>query len=188
ARGVNATQLVLGASRRGRLAQLWARGVGVETTARSGSIDVHMVTHAEARRGRRMPHPDAGLPRARKLTGWAAAVAGVPALTVALLPFRDILALPSEILIFLLLVVAVALAGGMWPAITAAVGGSLLLNYFFTAPVGEFTIAEAENLFALVVFVVVAMAVSAIVDLAARRTREAARAGADAEVLSTLAG
>ncbi|RBQ22166.1 histidine kinase [Spongiactinospora rosea] len=189
ARGVNATQLVLGASRRGRFAQLWARGVGVETTARSGSIDVHMVTHAEARRGRRMPpRTDAGLPKARRLTGWAAAVAGVPALTVALLPFRDVLALPSEILIFLLLVVAVALAGGMWPAITAAVGGSLLLNYFFTAPVGEFTIAEAENLFALVVFVVVAMAVSAIVDLAARRTREAARAGADAEVLSTLAG
>ena len=35
ARGVNATQLVLGASRRGRLAQLLlGRGVGVTTTAR----------------------------------------------------------------------------------------------------------------------------------------------------------
>src|ERR1700758_5192520 len=38
------------------------------------------------------------------------------------------------------------------------------------------------------VFVVVAAAVSAVVGLAARRTRDAARAGADAEVLFNLAG
>ncbi|MGW4426660.1 universal stress protein, partial [Streptosporangium sp. NPDC004631] len=43
ARGVNATQLVLGASRRGRFAQVFSRGVGVTTTALSGSIDVHMI-------------------------------------------------------------------------------------------------------------------------------------------------
>ena len=41
---------------------------------------------------------------------------------------------------------------------------------------------------ALAVFVVVAAAVSAVVGLAARRTRDAARAGADAQVLFNLAG
>src|SRR5215468_4963376 len=55
ARGVNASQLVLGASRRGRLAQLFSPGVGVTTTAESGSIDVHLVTHEEVRRGRGHP-------------------------------------------------------------------------------------------------------------------------------------
>ncbi|MEV3982456.1 ATP-binding protein [Nonomuraea sp. NPDC049758] len=189
ARGVNATQLVLGASRRGRFAQVLSRGVGVETTARSGSIDVHMITHEEAKRGRRRPaRTRAALTRTRRASGWALAVAGMPLLTAALAPFRDMLSLPSEILFFLCLTVGVALVGGMWPAITAAVGGSLLLNWFFTAPVGEFTIAAPENLFALVVFVLVAAAVSTIVDIAARRTREAARAGADAELLSTMAG
>ncbi|MDF5757582.1 DUF4118 domain-containing protein [Spongiactinospora sp. TRM90649] len=189
ARGVNATQLVLGASRRGRFAQLLSRGVGVETTARSGSIDVHMITHAEAKKGRQlMSGSRAALTRERRIVGWITAVAGTPALTAAMIPFRDILALPSEILVFLLLVVGVALIGGMWPAITTAVGGSLLLNYFFTPPVGQFTIADPENLFALVAFMVVAAAVSAIVDLAARRTREAAHATAHAELLSTLAG
>ncbi|MEU1723287.1 ATP-binding protein [Nonomuraea sp. NPDC005692] len=189
ARGVNATQLVLGASRRGRFAQVLSRGVGVETTARSGSIDVHMITHEEAKQGRRRPaRTRAALTRARRASGWALAVAGMPLLTAALAPFRDMLSLPSEILFFLCLTVGVALVGGMWPAITAAVGGSLLLNWFFTAPVGEFTIAAPENLFALVVFVLVAAAVSTIVDIAARRTREAARAGADAELLSTMAG
>ncbi|NUR92069.1 MAG: DUF4118 domain-containing protein, partial [Nonomuraea sp.] len=188
ARGVNATQLVLGASRRGRFAQLLSRGVGVETTALSGSIDVHMITHGEARKGRRPPASRAPLTRRRRLTGLVLAVAGMPLLTGVLVPFRDDLSLPSEILIFLLMTVGVALVGGMWPAITAAIGGSLLLNWFFTPPVGTLTIADPENLLALVVFVLVAVAVSSIVDLAARRTREAASAGADAEVLAALAG
>ncbi|MEV4242735.1 DUF4118 domain-containing protein [Streptosporangium canum] len=188
ARGVNATQLVLGASRRGRFAQILSRGVGVTTTALSGSIDVHMITHGEAQKGRRPPPSRAALTRTRRLAGWAVAVAGLPALAGVLIPFRETLTLPSEILFFLLMVVGVALIGGMWPAVTAAVGGSLLLNYFFTAPVYTLTISDPENLFALVVFVLVAAAVSGIVDVAARRTREAARAGADAEVLSTLAG
>ena len=39
-------------SRRGRLAQLLSRGVGVTTTAESGPIDVHLVTHEEVKRGR----------------------------------------------------------------------------------------------------------------------------------------
>ena len=38
------------------------------------------------------------------------------------------------------------------------------------------------------VFVVVAALVSSVVDLAARRTRQAARATAEAETLGTLAG
>ncbi|MFG1684284.1 ATP-binding protein [Nonomuraea sp. NPDC049269] len=189
ARGVNATQLVLGASRRGRFAQLFSRGVGVETTARSGSIDVHMITHDEAKKGRRPPaRSRAALTRTRRSIGWVMAVAGMPVLTAALSPFRDVLSLPSEILFFLCLTVGVALVGGMWPAITAAVGGSLLLNWFFTPPIGQFTISDPENFFALVVFVLVAAAVSTIVDIAARRTRQAARASADAELLSTLAG
>ncbi|WP_406319327.1 DUF4118 domain-containing protein [Streptosporangium sp. NBC_01639] len=188
ARGVNATQLVLGASRRGRFAQLLSRGVGVTATALSGSIDVHMITHAQAHKGRGPARSGAALTRTRRLAGWVGAIAGVPILTAVLIPFRETLTLPSEILFFLLMVVGVALIGGMWPAVTAAVGGSLLLNYYFTPPLGTLTIHNPENLFALVVFVLVAVMVSAIVDVAARRTREAARAGADAEVLSTLAG
>ncbi|MBO3748886.1 sensor histidine kinase KdpD [Streptosporangiaceae bacterium NEAU-GS5] len=188
ARGVNATQLVLGASRRGRVAQIFARGVGVTTIAMSGSIDVHMITHEQVSKGRRGRRPPAALTRTRRLIGWAMALLGMPALTAALVPFRPDLSLPSDILLFLAAVVGVALVGGMWPAVTAAVGGFLLLNWFFAPPINKLTVADPENVLALVVFVLVAVAVSAIVDLAARRTREAARATADAEVLSTLAG
>ncbi|WP_326638591.1 DUF4118 domain-containing protein [Streptosporangium sp. NBC_01755] len=188
ARGVNATQLVLGASRRGRFAQIFSRGVGVTTTALSGSIDVHMITHPEAKKGRGHTTSRAALNRTRRVTGWILAMLGLPLLTATLLPYRDAVSLPIDILLFLLLVVGVALVGGMWPAVTAAVAGFLLLNYFFTPPVDRFTISDPENLFALAVYVLVAVMVSAVVDVAARRTREAARARADAEVLSTLAG
>ncbi|MCK2212974.1 DUF4118 domain-containing protein [Actinomadura sp. ATCC 31491] len=185
AHGVNATQLVLGASRRGRLAQALARGVGMTTAARSGTIDVHLVPH-ERTRGRARTSPAAALTRGRRLTGWALALVGTPLLTAALLPLD--LTLPSEILLFLLLVVAVALTGGRWPAVAGAVLGFGLLNWFFTPPVRTLTIARPENVLALAIFVLVAVMVSTVVDLAARRSREAARSRADAEVLATLAG
>ncbi|GIJ10509.1 DUF4118 domain-containing protein [Micromonospora andamanensis] len=187
ARGVNATQLVLGASRRGRFAQLFSRGVGVTTTALSGPIDVHLVTHAEAGRGRRGRAVPAALSRRRRLYGFALTVVGMPALTALLKALPD-LTLTNDILIFLAAVVGVALVGGLWPALLAALGGSLLLNWFFTAPFHTLTIAEADNLLALGVFVAVAVAVSWVVDVAARRTREAARASADAQTLATVAG
>ncbi|MET8001661.1 DUF4118 domain-containing protein [Nonomuraea glycinis] len=189
ARGVNATQLVLGASRRGRFAQIMSRGVGVTIIALSGSIDVHMVTHEEASRGRPgWSHGRTALTPGRRVAGWVMAVAGIPALTAVLLPAKGDLAPSSEMLLLLFAVVGVALTGGMWPALTAAVGASLLLNLFYTPPVGLLAIADPENILALVVFVLVAVAVSVIVDIAARRTREAARATAEAELLSTLAG
>lgn len=187
ARGANATQIVLGVSRRGRLQQVLSPGVGVTTTAKSGAIDVHLVTHERAAAGRRSYRAPAALSRRRRLFGWTLTALGLPLLTVALWAGPD-LSLTNDILIFLVAVVGVALAGGMFPALVAAVFGSLLLNWFFTPPTRTFTIAEGDNLLALGVFVLVAAAVSAVVDLAARRTRQAAQASADAQTLATVAG
>jgi two-component system sensor histidine kinase KdpD len=69
-----------------------------------------------------------------------------------------------------------------------AVVGSLLLNYYFVPPIHKFTIAQADNAVALGVFVLVALLVSTVVDQAARRTRQAARAGAESAMLATTAG
>jgi two-component system sensor histidine kinase KdpD len=188
ARGVNATQLVLGASRRGRFAQLFSRGVGVTTTALSGPIDVHMVTHEEVSRGRPRPARAGGLTRMRQFVGFGLAAAGLPLLTLLLASVRGDVSVSTDILLFLLWVVGVGLVGGLYPALFAAVVGSLLLNYYFTPPIHKFTINQWENALALAVFVLVAVAVSVVVDIAARRTREAAQASADAEMLSNLAG
>jgi two-component system sensor histidine kinase KdpD len=186
ARGVNATQIVLGASRRGHLAQIFSPGVGATTTVQAGSIDVHLVTHEAIGRGRLTV--TTALSRRRRLAGFLLALFGLPILTSVLGLLDDELSLTSDILVMLAAVVGVALVGGMLPAVAAAVGSSLLLNYFFTPPVRTWTVAERENVLALGVFVVIAVAVSVVVDTAARRTREAARASADAQTLATVAG
>src|SRR5664279_1069375 len=73
------------------------------------------------------------------------AVVALPVLTLALVGLRPALTLPSQILLYLLTVVAVAFVGGVYPALAAAVAGSLLLNYFFVPPLHTFTIAEPNN-------------------------------------------
>jgi two-component system sensor histidine kinase KdpD len=190
ARAENATQLVLGASRRSWLASLLTGpGVSMRTIRDSGDIDVHIVTHAQMGRGRGLPRAAAGgLPRRRRLAGYALAVAIAPLLTLFLLGLRGPLNLTTDVLAFLLGVIAVALVGGLIPAVLEAVAGSLLLNFYFTPPVHRFTIAEANNWLALAVFVAVGLVVSVLVDNAARRTSQAARASAESELMVTTAG
>jgi two-component system, OmpR family, sensor histidine kinase KdpD len=190
ARAENATQLVLGVSRRSWLASLLTGpGVSMRTIRGSGDIDVHMVTHSYVGRGRGLPRvARGGLPLQRKLAGYALACVLIPLLTVALANLRGDLNLTTEVLIFLAGVIAVALVGGFIPALVAAVAGSLFLNYYFVPPVHQFTIAQANNAIALVIFVAVGLVVSSVVDLAARRTKQAARASAESELLATTAG
>jgi two-component system sensor histidine kinase KdpD len=90
--------------------------------------------------------------------------------------------------VYLVAVIVVALVGGFVPAVLLAIVSSLLLNYYFTPPIHQWTIAEANNALALGVFVVVALLVSSVVDMAARRTRQAARASAESALLATTAG
>ena len=188
ARAENATQLVLGGSRRTWLSSLLTGpGIGVSSIRDSGDIDVHIVTHSEMGRGR-LPQLRGSLSRRRQAYGFVLAVVLPPLLALLLGLGPDTLNLTSNVLAFLLGVVVVALVGGLWPALLTAVGGSLVLNYFFTPPTGTFTIAEPNNVLALAIFVLVAALVSSVVDRAARRTRQAARSTAESETLATLAG
>src|SRR6201986_1259639 len=189
ARAENATQLVLGASRRSWLtAMLTGPGISARTIRASGDIDVHMVTHAHMARGRGLPRPRGALPRRRKVAGYVLAAALLPVLTVFLASLRSGLNLTSDVLMYLIAVILVALVGGFGPAVLTAIAGSLLLNYYFTPPIDQWTIAEANNALALGVFVAVAVLVSTVVDIAARRTTQAARANAESELLATTAG
>jgi two-component system sensor histidine kinase KdpD len=189
ARAENATQLVLGASRRSALgAFLSGPGIGATTVRLSGDIDVHMVSHEHAGRGRRIPSLTGGLSPRRRLQGALAAAVLLPLLTVVLAALRPDLNLTSDLLFYLLVVVGVSLVGGAWPGILTAVAASLLLNYFFTPPIYRWTIAERDNLIALVAFVVVAATTSWVVDTAARRTSQAARASSESQSLATVAG
>jgi two-component system sensor histidine kinase KdpD len=190
ARAENATQVVLGASRRGRVETFLAgEGIAARVTRLSGHIDVHLVTHEQAsgRPGPTLPDLGGGLGLRRRAWSLVLAAVALPVLTLVLVAV-DALNLPSDILLYLAVVIAVALTGGVWPALLAALAASLLLNYYFAPPLHTFTIADTNNALALVVFLAMAALVAALVERVARRTQEVARAAAEASTLSTLAG
>ncbi len=124
----------------------------------------------------------------RQLAGAAAALVGLPALTLVLVQARKDLSYTTPVLLVLLLVLVVALLGGIRPGVPTAIVGGLSLNYFFTPPLHRLTIDRTDDLVVLAVYLAVAVAVSVVVDLSARRTAEAARAKVEAEALSSVAG
>ncbi|MEV0637399.1 sensor histidine kinase KdpD [Streptomyces sp. NPDC050619] len=190
ARGVNATQIVLGVSRRKGWQYVFGPGVGATVARDSGpDLDVHLITHGEAGKGRGLPVArGARLGRSRIIWGWLTGVAGPVLLTLLLTNIDADLGLANDMLLFLTLTVAAALFGGLLPALASAAFGSLLLNYYFTSPLHRLTIADSRNIVALAVFFAVAVSVASVVDLAARRTQQAARLRAESEILSFLAG
>jgi two-component system sensor histidine kinase KdpD len=186
ARDENATQLVLGTSRRSRWARIFDEGIGASVVQQSGPIDVHMVTHPEASEGLRWSRLS---PRQHHLASWLAAVV-VPSVVCAVLvtlldPF---LGIGGESALFFVGVLVVALLGGVAPAALSAVLSGLLLNYFLIEPRYTLTIAEPDNAITTVVLLAVAVAVAVLVDSAAKRTREARHASQEAELLALFAG
>ncbi|GAA4679925.1 sensor histidine kinase KdpD [Frondihabitans cladoniiphilus] len=189
AKAANATQLVIGVSRRSRLAAaLTGPGIGATVIRESGVIDVHIVTHAAAGGHFALPRVGGSLSLFRRLVGTGLALVLGPLVTWLLVSFRSADTLTSDVLTFQLLIVVVALVGGLWPALLAAVLSGFTLDYFFVAPVHSITIARPLHLLALALFVINGILVSYVVDQAARRSRAAARALAESDLLATVAG
>ncbi|WP_459790548.1 DUF4118 domain-containing protein [Arthrobacter sp. AD-310] len=181
ARSVDATQIVLGtsASRRHR------GSVADRVRQQAGGLDVHLVSRetAPAQPDRRSSPQTLG--RRRKTAGFILGAVLPPSLQFILdeLPHDQ---LSTDMLVQMTGVVAVALVGGLWPAVATAALASLVVNYFSVLPVGSFEILDPENVLALVVFLLVAVAVSLVVDRSARLSKEARQAGAEAAILGEM--
>ncbi|HMH90397.1 MAG TPA: DUF4118 domain-containing protein, partial [Streptosporangiaceae bacterium] len=126
-----------------------------------------------------------GIGRRRLLSG-VLLVGGLPLLTW-LLSLGSAHQLGDVLLVYLVAVVAIAVVGGFWPAVLAAITASLLVNWYFTPPVHTLTIGDGESLIALLLFLTVAVTVSSVVHLAAHRARQAARSTGEAQELLALA-
>ncbi len=114
------------------------------------------------------------------------AVGSLGALTLALAAVHARLGLPSIFLLYLTLIVAIALVGGTWLALGSAVIASMLINWFFTPPTHELTIADQQNALGLAVFVMVAAVVSILVDRESRARAMAQRRRSEAESLERV--
>lgn len=167
----NVTQIVIGRKRERFLAVLLRRSLPHEVLRRSGDIAVHLVSvDAEQPSGRQWQLPE--LPWSFAPYAWSTvAVAGA---VIVGLWISTITQLPNLSMAFLLAVLFSAVSFGIVPAIYASAISFLAYNFFFIEPTYTFTIAAPHELFALVVFLAVAVLTSAL----AGRVREQAKASA----------
>lgn len=176
----NITQVVIGRSTAGRLRRLIGQSLSEALVAGARDLSVTVVTADEA-------------PEPRALWTWPAppvyvsalgsAAMMVAAAVLAGLGLEQITRLPNLSMVFLFAVLASALRFGMWSALSAAVLSFFAYNFFFIDPRHTFTIAEPYELFALLIFLVVAVVIGGL----AGRLREQADATRDrAEATQSL--
>lgn len=111
--------------------------------------------------------------------GYLIAVGGTAALSAALLPFQETLAPLSKGLGFLLIVVAAAAVGGVWPGVLASLLGFIAFNYLILAPDTSAYVPRLEDFAVLPVFLGVSLLISVLMahaqraaDLAEMRSEE----------------
>lgn len=187
-----AAQLVLGATRRSRRQELLHGSVINKAIRAAGAIEVHVVPARrppEPKRFARLTIPSfrhVPLPGPRRLTAWVAAVLVPTAITIGLTPLRSSLGLTGALLANLLVVVGVALLGGILPALLATGVTVVASDFFFTEPLHTLRIANLVDVVALITFGIVAVAVGGLVDLLIRQGVQVAHATAEAGNLARL--
>ncbi|OZG57460.1 histidine kinase [Bifidobacterium myosotis] len=190
ARANNATQVIVGVSRRGAI----ARWLGRPSTPngiieKSGDIDVHIVTHSFVNRGIRMPSSNhTPMAWTRRAAGFAFAVLSAALTGWLLYLFSDVQFAQRDALLLQLIVVVSAVIGGLMPAVLSAVLSGLLLDFLYTEPIGTLHVVRVQDFVTIVLYVMVAIIVSAVVDRADTIARQAKRASAESETLASVAG
>ncbi|PLS31815.1 histidine kinase [Bifidobacterium margollesii] len=189
ARANNATQVIVGVSRRSMLSRWLGRPSATNgIIEKSGDIDVHIVTHSFANRGFYLPKHRESMALSRRLVGFLFAVVSVLTVSWLLLNFSSTQFAQRDALILQLLVVASAVIGGIIPATVAAVFSGLAIDFLYTAPVGTFHVIRLADFITIILYVIVGMTVAIVVDHADTRARESQRARAESEMLASVAG
>lgn len=117
-----------------------------------------------------MPTPTGRVSPRRRLAGFATGAVLLPALTLVAAELRAHLEFGADVPLYLLVVVVTSIVGGFYPALASAIAASLLLNFYFVAPLHTLNVERASSVVALVVFLLIAVLVSRVVDLAAHRS------------------
>ena len=191
AKAEHGTQLVLGTSRRSRWTEL-TRGSIINTVIRlAAPMDVHVIHTDAPSDDHRFALPRVGFLSARRTRHVAAAIAlavvGLPLLTMLLVAHRRSVSPGEGLLVYLGLVFLVAVVGGVLPAVGTVVLAGLVDDWYLTKPYGSLTVQRGAELAYLLTFLVVGGAMSVVVEVAAHRRDEVARARYEADALLSLA-
>src|SRR5579863_1300793 len=178
----NITQIVIGKSDRSRWFEMIHGSVVHDLVRKTGPISVDVIS-AEAGETSAKPVTTHQHPRPVSLPAYVGS-AGVVVLAIGVASLIErFVGLQSVSLVFLMAVLASAVAWGLWPALFACLLSVLAFNFFFLPPIYTLTISDPENVVALFFFALVAIIVSKLT--AATRTQivsARARAKATAEL------
>ena len=152
----NVTQIVLGQSRAGPLRRILGRSLPEALMRHAGGFEIHLVPGEEAGESwwpRFRPHlrrKGLGVEVAAALASVALAVAVAEALSA-------VLKLPNLSMIFLTAVLFCAVRYGTRAAVFASLASFAAYNFFFIPPIYTFTVAQPQELLALLIFLAVAV-------------------------------
>jgi signal transduction histidine kinase len=104
-------------------------------------------------------------------------IMGPAVITVAMLPFRSSVGLGGFLFCTLLVVIAVAVIGGAWPALAGVVLGVLAGAFFFAPPYENLSVDVRPDLVSLVAFVIVGPAAGILIGKLAQLAEEHASSG-----------
>ncbi len=170
----NITQIVIGKSDRPRWFEIVHGSVVHDLVRKTGAISVHVISAEDAQPVRQ---PGVATRPAREPLRPLPYLGGAAAVAVALAIGEVIgrsLGVQSVSLVFLMAVLATAIAWGLLPALVACLLSVMAYNFFFLPPLYTFTIADPENVVALFFYLAVAVIVSNLT-AAARRQIVSAR-------------
>jgi signal transduction histidine kinase len=108
------------------------------------------------------------------VAAWALAVAGPALLTLAALPLRSSLVLGGFLFSALLVIIAIAVTGGVWPALTGVALSVLARVIFFAPPLQNRRPDLQPNLVSVVAFTVAGAAVAILIGEFAQLAEEQA--------------
>ena len=155
ARRENVTQIVLGQSRGGMWRRLFGRSLADALIRGARAIEIHVIS-SEDPLG--WTWPTLRIDRDAKGLGveLAAALASVACAVGVGEALSAVLQLPNLSMIFLTAVLFCAVRFGTRAAVMASLASFAAYNFFFIEPIYTFTVAQPQELFALLIFLAVA--------------------------------
>jgi len=156
ARREHVTQIVIGTRKRNPWQKLVSRSLPDALSRSASGLGIHIVTpDGTANETRRAAFT---MPKASSLREAALSALGFVTLTALIGKGIDLFVdLPNISLLFLLAVLGASVVGGYAAAFLAAALSALAYNFFFIDPIHTFTIAAPHEVFALFIFLAVAM-------------------------------
>jgi two-component system sensor histidine kinase KdpD len=122
----------------------------------------------------------------REALAYVVAVVGTGVLLAGFLPFRDDIEPLTKAFGFLLVVVAAAGIGGIWPGVFASVLGFIVFNFFFLPPYDTFAIGKPEYVVVLFVNLGISVLISLLIGRASDRASAAEAREAELRTLQEL--